>query len=388
MELVYPFREADLEKLFSPDYNGHLWTIPVEFFGSIVVFITVLGLSGARTKVRLGIVAGLAVWALQWGRWDIFLFLGGVFLAGINLISTSNDLSSELPFSSSGEEERSRSGMSISSPAPGILLAFEKLKPKLNIAFLFLSLYLLSFTGDTPPLAPTFSLNPDTLITPISDLTSLPTTPDGFTDPEPYIPPPPNHGFYYQSLPNLIPTSYTTLWNGPEFYILSLDAILLIFSLSNSRTLQRSFNTEFAQYLGDVSYSLYIVHGMVVFSLGSHLQGRWTDAYPPAPVFYPEGEIGSSGSEGGTGGVRDVLGWGIQRSYGEGIVFNRDVLGVIGGVEGMAGEGDTWRYGKAFFAATVLNAVVAFWVADLFWRGVDRRCVRLARGIEGWVCRR
>jgi hypothetical protein len=278
--------------------------------------------------------------------------------------------------------------MSISSPAPGILLTFEKLKPKLNIAFLFLSLYFLSFAGDTPPLTPTFSLNPDTLITPISDLTSLPTTPDGFTDPEPYIPPPPNHGFYYQSLPNLIPTSYTTLWNGPEFYILSLGAILLIFSLSNSRTLQRSFNTEFAQYLGDVSYSLYIVHGMVVFSLGSHLQGRWTDAYPPAPVFYPEGEIGSSGSEGGTGGVRDVLGWGIQGSYGEGIVFNRDVLGVIGGVEGMAGEGDTWRYGKAFFAATVLNAVVAFWVADLFWRGVDRRCVRLARGVEGWVCRR
>jgi hypothetical protein len=63
-----------------------------------------------------------------------------------------------------------------------------------------------------------------------------------------------------------------------------------------------------------------------------------------------------------------------------------DGLG-MGGVMG-PGEEDSWRYGKAFFATAILNSVIVFWAADLFWRGVDRRCVGLARSVEGWLCRR
>ena len=160
--------------------------------------------------------------------------------------------------------------------------------------------------------------------------------------------------------------------------------------------MQRPFESKLAQYLGDVSYSLYIVHGMVLFSLGTHLQRRWTGGpdYGPwaPPVFVDDGE---GGGEGGVHSVRDVLGWGIQGSYGEGIIYNRDLGtdafmgelgGVVGGIEGGIGA-DEWRYGKAFFAAGVINLVVVMWVADLFWRSVDRRCVRVARRVEEWICR-
>ena len=43
------------------------------------------------------------------------------------------------------------------------------------------------------------------------------------------------------------------------------------------------------------------------------------------------------------------------------------------------------RYGRAFLGAGVLNCLVVFWVADLFWRGVDGRVVSWGRAVEGWV---
>jgi hypothetical protein len=64
-------------------YNGHLWTIPVEFCGSIVVFVTVLGLSGGKRDgwMRILIGMGLVGNSLVNGRWDVSLFLGGMVLA-------------------------------------------------------------------------------------------------------------------------------------------------------------------------------------------------------------------------------------------------------------------------------------------------------------------
>lgn len=257
MELVFPFREVSLKTPFSPAYNGHLWTIPVEFLGSIVVFVTLLGLGSLRTNSRLSIVAGLGFWSLSWGRWDTFLFLGGAVLAELNIISCESN--ENLPFSTQeGTNRRLRFGLSsISSPSIRFLLrGRSKLKPMLNLCALGLSLYLLSFTGDIPPIVPTSTPNPD--------LTTLPTNPssDPYTIPEP---PPPNHGTFYRTPPNLIPASYSDLWNGPELFILSLGSVLLVWCLSNSRGAQRPFEIRLAQYLGDISYSLYIIHGMIVF---------------------------------------------------------------------------------------------------------------------------
>ena len=124
------------------------------------------------------------------------------------------------------------------------------------------------------------------------------------------------------------------------------------------------------------------------------MQRRWTGGFNYGPWTAPADlspDLGGGGEAsndhaGEVGPVRDILGWGIQGSYGEGVIFNRDVVEAgmrIGGVG--AGE-DSWRYIKAFFVAAVLNVVLVIWVADLFWRGVGRRCVRFARAVERWVC--
>ena len=380
VELLFPFREVNLQKPFSPDYNGHLWTIPVEFCGSLVVFLVLLGLSGVRTKWRMRIVATFGGWALMWGRWDMFLFLGGMFLAELD-VSNSIDAPMALPVASIPSPS-----FSISRPSLRLLRYFRNLRPTFNIFTLLFSLYLLSFTGDTPPLSyPLFTPNPDLTTLPIDSTTFLPA-------PEPE-PPLPNHGTFYNLLPHLIPSTYDYLWNGPEFFLLSLGSILLIYCISKSKALQRPFNTSVAQYLGDISYSLYIVHGMVVFSLGTHLQRRWTGGTNFGP-WVPPVEVGFVGEgDGGMAPVRDVLGWGIPGTYGAGVVYGRgeDAVGMaeMNGRDEVGVEGiDNWRYGKAFFAAAVLNAIVVLWAADLFWRAVDRRCVRFARWVEAWLCGR
>lgn len=134
---------------------------------------------------------------------------------------------------------------------------------------------------------------------------------------------------------------------------------------------------------------------MVVFGLGSHLQRRWTGgvdfgAWIPSVVEVGGIVEGEGEGEGGVAPVRDILGWGIQGTYGEGVIWNRDegMVGLAGGggLEGM-GEGyDAWRYGKAFLVAAVINGAVVLWAADLFWRAADRRVVRFAKGFEGWIC--
>ncbi|KAK0643135.1 acyltransferase [Cercophora newfieldiana] len=59
----------------------HLWTIPVEFRASMVVFLVLMGLARARVGVRVGAVMGLGVFAYLSARWEVMLFCCGVVLA-------------------------------------------------------------------------------------------------------------------------------------------------------------------------------------------------------------------------------------------------------------------------------------------------------------------
>jgi peptidoglycan/LPS O-acetylase OafA/YrhL len=82
-------------------------------------------------------------------------------------------------------------------------------------------------------------------------------------------------------------TENTTVWSSlipliPEYiiekwrYYTSWSAILIVWSTSNHRMLQRLFNNSFSQYLGKISFSLYLIHGSVIHTLGySLLETSW-----------------------------------------------------------------------------------------------------------------
>jgi peptidoglycan/LPS O-acetylase OafA/YrhL len=308
-------------------YNGHLWTIPIEFYGSIVVFVTVLGLSGVNRGnggMRILIGIGLVWYSLAHGRWDVSLFLGGVVLAEWSLITSPSSPglpfhhrpTSRFPDFEDDNETRidSLRLVRISKKffaALSLLCrpAIRKLRPftgPLNLFLLFVALFLLSYAGESP-----------------------------------------SPGHFHDFLVPYTPEIWEGVGLGREHFWLCIGALLLLFTLTNSTSLQSPFNSRLAQYLGDVSYSLYIVHGMVLFTLGTGLWERWT------------GLVGKEQ-------------W-VDNGMGE-------LVQVV--VMAECKSGQWW---KALLGCAVLNFVVVFWCADLFWRVVDGRMPRWGRCVEGLV---
>lgn len=66
-------------------YGAHLWTIPLQFRCSLVLFVTLLGLLWLRNISRTIISVGLIVFSLFHGRWDVALYLAGMSLAEYDL---------------------------------------------------------------------------------------------------------------------------------------------------------------------------------------------------------------------------------------------------------------------------------------------------------------
>ncbi|KAH8760340.1 acyltransferase 3 [Diaporthe sp. PMI_573] len=80
-ELTNPWR-WDIPKL---QYGPHLWTIPVSFKGSLVVFIACLALVRTQGVTRLALLILGILSALLHSRWDMAPFLGGMLLCELDL---------------------------------------------------------------------------------------------------------------------------------------------------------------------------------------------------------------------------------------------------------------------------------------------------------------
>ena len=86
--LQYLDKETDpwtWEPFMKGFYNPQLWSISLEFRGSMVVFLTVLGLAKSRLSVRLLVEGALVVHAFLHKRWDIGLFVAGMMLAELDV---------------------------------------------------------------------------------------------------------------------------------------------------------------------------------------------------------------------------------------------------------------------------------------------------------------
>ncbi|KAF5237750.1 hypothetical protein FANTH_10625 [Fusarium anthophilum] len=99
------------------EYDSHLWTIPIQFRASMIVYLTLLALARARVWVRGIALVFLCLYSLQQGRWEMYLFFAGVFLVERSL--KSHD-SFEAQSNDGGESAMIRSPLR-SSLWPGIL---------------------------------------------------------------------------------------------------------------------------------------------------------------------------------------------------------------------------------------------------------------------------
>lgn len=190
-------------------YNDHAWSIPMEFRGSIVVYTVLLALIQVETKQRL-----LCEVVLSWyfmyvvDGWFCCLFMIGMLLCELDLLAEKDELPHFLRF----------------------------LRPTNNNHWGYLVVFGISlYLGGVPSIS--------------NDIAHLRQSP----------------GWYLLSF--LKPQAvYDFRW----FYR-TIAAALAMISIPRISPLRSFFENSFCQYLGRVSFGLYLVHGPVLWSLGDRI---------------------------------------------------------------------------------------------------------------------
>ncbi|KAG6131000.1 hypothetical protein E4U24_002518 [Claviceps purpurea] len=198
-------------------YDPHTYTMPIEFRGSMLIYLFLLGTLGIKTIWRLSIAGVMSVYSLVMGRWDMSIFLGATMLSDIEIWSSP------------------KSAPIIADYTRGKRSFKLQLSPRRTTIIRWLvavvALYLLSY-------------------------------PDAGAE---YTP-----GFVFLS--QLVPRYYPPL--SRWMFYQSIGALLLVPCILKSRRLCKLLETSVAQYLGKMSFSIYLVHGPLLHSLGFWIMPR------------------------------------------------------------------------------------------------------------------
>ncbi|KAL3473452.1 acyltransferase family-domain-containing protein [Aspergillus californicus] len=217
--LMDPFDWA----LYYNNYNPHLWTIPVEFRGSIVLFLTILATSRVKTAVRLSLVSALVWFCMRYGRWDVVLFLSGMLMAEADIIQGLWD---KRPAEAQDIKEKRPWGFQSGLYLSKYQFPFRLSSPKRWIALFIFGLYL----GSTP--------NTGYKFTP-----------------------------FFMWTWHITPKTYPEPHRFPQ----TLGAVMIVYSINHSKDIQKLFVNPVSQYLGKISFAFYVVHGPILHSLGYSL---------------------------------------------------------------------------------------------------------------------
>jgi peptidoglycan/LPS O-acetylase OafA/YrhL len=250
-ELINPW-QWDIPRL---EYGPHLWTLPVSFKGSIVVFMATVAIIRIKTTLRIPFLVASIGYAVSQRRWDMALFLAGMVLCERDLQKDGSAL------------------RLLSDPEPSTAGLWRILK----VVRLLAGLYIGSF--------PRYN----------------------------------HHGVCstgYQIFCNITPNY--RYWHG-------LGAFLILESIDGEKDWQWMLNNSVSQYLGKISFAVYIVHEPLL-----HLFGFFT------------------------------------------VPFFRSVTGTGSTVQSQAGV----------FLGLAVTGVVLVWIGDLFHRHVEVPCGRLANWLE------
>lgn len=200
--------------LYYNNYNPHLWTIPVEFRSSLVLFLTTLGTSRLGSRLRMSLVATLIWFCMRYGRWELVLFLIGMLMAEVDLINGTW----ERPANSATATEKTNIRL-----VPGGRVIASVSRRRLWITTFIIGLYI----GSVPNIG--YKWTPG-----------------------------------YRWLWHLTPKTYPEPHRFPQ----TIGAALIVFSINHSPDIQKLFTNRLSQYLGKISFAFYIVHGPILHSLG------------------------------------------------------------------------------------------------------------------------
>jgi peptidoglycan/LPS O-acetylase OafA/YrhL len=206
--------DANLKSAFHENkFTGHayaniIWTIPMEYAGSIACYVQLLGTAKLQPRIRNFVLLGLAFWGITTQRWALCAFNVGIVLGDVMLQEAQQ---------------------------PPILLSAQA---KLGYTLLFL--FGLYFAG-MPMRGPVESYTPAFGFTTIWKLT-----------PERIL----NYNFNF------------TWW--------VIAAIAILWSCYRLRPLRDFLESGFCQYLGKLSFAIYLTHIIVRDCIGEPLKTTLT----------------------------------------------------------------------------------------------------------------
>jgi peptidoglycan/LPS O-acetylase OafA/YrhL len=188
-------------------YNFHLWSIPVEFRGSIVIYTTLMAVSRASRNARLLTVVGLIFYFMYVvNGWCYCMFLGGMLICDLELLAKNKDL-------------------------PGFFSIFKPYKQTIFYTMFGMSVL----------------------------LSGVPSAHAGIDLME--------NAPVWRHLLFLKPAAMEDF----KWFYLFWAATFFIASIPNISWLKSFFELPFCQYLGRISFSLYLVHGPILWSLGDRI---------------------------------------------------------------------------------------------------------------------
>lgn len=67
-------------------FDPHIWTIPVEYRCSMLLFLLAVGLARVKTRLQIPFMVAIMAWAMNSAHWELVLFLIGMVLAQIDVL--------------------------------------------------------------------------------------------------------------------------------------------------------------------------------------------------------------------------------------------------------------------------------------------------------------
>ncbi|CAK7213048.1 hypothetical protein SBRCBS47491_001670 [Sporothrix bragantina] len=312
-------------------YDPNLWTLPVEFAMSMILFLCQAALNRFRPRIRMLCMAFCTVYAFSYIHWQAFLFFAGMLMC---------DLHFELD--GLGGPSKPPQAPAVVAPQPvemvqvvqvGANESLETTTPVVEEGII------IPTTPTSPPPIPTLAPLPDPLSTSSPPTTrtkhrqirwtiykcicfvallfvmSIPDEGHGAAQTPGFI-----------TLVKLLPTYHAARHALDAFYM-PLAAVGIVFTVDRTPFLQRIFTHPFSQYFGYISYSMYLIHGTVIWTIG-----HWTI---------------------------------------------RKAVAVIG-------METQWQYGLAVMVSAAVVWTVTIILADLATRTIDKKAVTLGRDLYEW----
>ncbi|EPE08638.1 acetyl transferase [Ophiostoma piceae UAMH 11346] len=199
-----PFSK-NLKRGGSYPYDPFQWTLPVEFDCSIALFGCQMAFNRIRPRVRLAFMIGLAVYTMKYTYWQMFLFIMGMIVCDINFIIDG-----------------------VSGAGPTVTGRMARYRTPIGIACFVMCLYVLAI--------------PETIRGAVG-------TPG------------------YMTLIAMVPKLHHQRRMVDHFWV-PIAASLLVLTVDRTPVLQSIFKHPLPQYLGKISYSMYLLHGSTLFSIG------------------------------------------------------------------------------------------------------------------------